>query len=303
MILSKINLRFLSTILLLVALLSCEDVIDVEVPTEEPRLNVNALLKVDISQPFVPVEVKVSLTNNFFEEIPVTKAESIVILMEELDEDGIVVRSFSSSLAEKVPNTGIYAPDPNFSSDQRIPTVILQDNIDFSLIIRHNGRTYLAKTKYVPTNPIDTLLQGNGSLFSGDETEVIITFTDDFVRDDFYLFDFDFGEYLVTEDEFYKGQQFEFSYFYDREFESGRELEISIVGVDEELYNYMNQLIVQSGETQGPFQTPVATVRGNIFDVTNLDNIDVFDNVDQPNVFPLGYFGIVQEYKRTLTIK
>lgn len=294
---------FFSIIALLFATISCEDVIDVELPTTQQRLNVNALIRVDISQAFIPIEVKVSLTNNFFEEIPITEAESIVIIAEEFDENGVIIDSRSSSLSEKEPNTGIYVPDPNFSSDQRIPTNILNKNLLFSLIIRHEGRAYLAQTRYVPTVPIDTLLQGNGTLFEGDETEVIITFTDDFARDDFYLFDFDFEEFLVTEDEFYPGQQFEFSYFYDRTFESGREIDISILGVDETFYNYMNQLIVQSGDTQGPFQTPAATVRGNIFDVTDLDNLEVFDNVDQPNLYPLGYFAIVQEYKRTITIK
>ncbi|MGB5500115.1 MAG: DUF4249 family protein [Maribacter sp.] len=284
-------------------LISCEDVIDVEVPTTEQRLNVNALIRVDISQAFIPIEVKISLTNNFFEEIPITEAESIVILAEEFDENGAVVNTRSSSLSEREPNSGIYVPDPNFSSDQRIPTIILNNNILFSLLIRHEGRAYLAQTKYVPTAPIDTVLQGNATLFEGDETEVIVTFTDDFVSDDFYLFDFDFEEYLVTEDEFYPGQQFEFSYFYDRTFESGRQIDISILGADETFYNYMDQIIVQSGDSQGPFQTPAATVRGNIFDVTDLDNSDVFDNVDQPNLYPLGYFAIVQEYKRTLTIK
>lgn len=295
--------KYLKVLALFIVLVSCEDVIEVELPTTQQRLNVNALIRVDISQAFIPIEVKVSLTNNFFEEIPITEAESIVILAEEFDEDGVVINFRSSSLSEKEPNSGIYIPDPNFSSDQRLPTNILGKNILFSLLIRHDGRAYLAQTRYVPTVPIDTILQGNGTLFEGDETEVIVTFTDDFERDDFYLFDFDFNEFLVTEDKFYPGQQFQFSYFYDRTFESGRQIDISILGVDETFYNYMNQLIVQSGDTQGPFQTPTATVRGNIFDVTDLDNLEVFDNVDQPNLFPLGYFAIVQEFKRTITIK
>ena len=295
-ILSRVIALFLVTV-------SCEDVIDVEVPTTEQRLNVNALIRVDISQAFIPIEVKVSITNNFFEEIPITEAESIVILAEELDENGVVINFHSSSLSEKEPNSGIYIPDPNFSSDQRMPTNILGKNLLFSLLIRHEGRAYLAQTRYVSTVPIDTILQGNGTLFEGDETEIIVSFIDDFERDDFYLFDFDFEEFLVTEDEFYPGQQFEFSYFYDRTFDSGRQIAISILGVDETFYNYMDQIIVQSGDSQGPFQTPAATVRGNIFDVTDLDNLEVFDNVDQPNLYPLGYFAIVQEYKRTITIK
>ncbi len=294
---------FLSLIALFLVTISCEDVIDVEVPTTQQRLNVNALIRVDISQAFIPIEVKVSLTNNFFEEIPITEAESIVILAQELDENGVVIDFRSSSLSEKEPNSGIYIPDPNFSSDQRMPTNILGKNLLFSLLIRHEGRSYLAQTRYVPTVPIDTILQGNGTLFDGDETEIIVTFIDNFERDDFYLFDFDFEEFLVTEDEFYPGQQFQFSYFYDRTFESGKQIDISILGVDETFYNYMNQLIVQSGDIQGPFQTPAATVRGNIFDVTDLDNSNVFDNVDQPNLFPLGYFAIVQEFKKMITIK
>jgi len=171
------------------------------------------------------------------------------------------------------------------------------------LIINHEGKKYFAQTKYVPTVPIDSIVQGTGTLFDGDETEAIVTFMDNPDRDDFYVFDFDFGEYLVTEDEFYKGQEFQFSYFYDRTFESGTEIEISILGADEEFYNYMDKLIEQGGDLQGPFQTPTATVRGNIFDITGLDNIEIFDNVERPNAFPLGYFAIVQEFKRTLTIE
>ena len=64
----------------------------------------------------------------------------------------------------------------------------------------------------------------------------------------------------------------------------------------------MSQLIEQTEDSQGPFQTPIATVRGNIFDITGLDNIEIFDNVERPNDFPLGYFAIVQEYKQTLII-
>ena len=108
---------------------------------------------------------------------------------------------------------------------------------------------------------------------------------------------------MVTEDEFYKGQKFEFSYFYDRRFEPGREIDISILGADESFYNYMDQLIEQTEGAQGPFQTPVATVRGNVFDITGIDNRDLFDNAERPQVFPLGYFAIVQEFKKKIVIE
>ncbi len=282
--------------------IGCEDVIDVEITEQETRLVVDGLIRVDLIQQYIPVEIKLSLSGNFFEENIPTSAESVSIIYEEYD-GNVVVNTGSSSLAETTPGSGIYVPDPNFSSDQRIPTSVLQRNLIFTLYVRHEGRLYIASTRYVPVATLNSIRQGNSTLFGDNETEVIVNFNDPPVEDNYYLFDFDFGEYLVTEDEFYQGQEFEFSFFYDQSFESGTVLEISILGVDQSFYDYMNQLIVQSGDSQGPFQTPVSTVRGNVFDVTDLDNIDVLDNVDQPEVFPLGYFAIVQEEKGQVTIE
>ena len=42
-----------------------------------PKTNIDALFRVDIDEEFVPVEVKVTLTNNFEDEIPVTNVEPI----------------------------------------------------------------------------------------------------------------------------------------------------------------------------------------------------------------------------------
>ena len=38
---------------------------------------------------------------------------------------------------------------------------------------------------------LDNIEQGDDTLFDENETEIIVTFTDDGSRDDFYLFDFD----------------------------------------------------------------------------------------------------------------
>ncbi len=281
--------------------MGCEDVIDLELPTTETRLVVDGLIRVDTEEAYLPIEIKLTLSSNFFDENTPTSAESVMIRYEEIEDD-IVISQGSSTLAETAPGSGIYIPDPDFDSDQRIPISVLDRNYVYTLFIRHEGRAYIAQTDYITAVPINSIQQGTDTLFGDDQTEVIVNFTDEPDVDNYYLFDFDFGEYLVTEDTFYQGQEFEFSYFYDQTFESGTVLEISILGADEIFYNYMNQLIVQSGDSQGPFQTPVATVRGNVIDVTDLDNIDVFDNVDQPEVFPLGFFAIVQEEKGQVTI-
>ena len=142
---------------------------------------------------------------------------------------------------------------------------------------------------------MDSLEQGSTTLFGDDETEVILSFTDNGERDDYYLFDFDFGEYLVSEDEFYQGMRFEFSFFYDSKLEDDRLVTISILGIDQDFFNYMNQLIQQSGADTGPFSTPATTVRGNIINVTNDSTLN--DN------FALGYFAVSQTFSDTLLIK
>jgi hypothetical protein len=271
--------------------LACEDVIEIETPSEPPRLSVDALIRIQDSSAITNIQVKVRLTSSFFEPTPVANLEQITVtnLDASTDMAGNVM-----VLIEEEPGSGIYEKtvDNNLLTEGRL-----------LLSINYEDDIYVARTEYVPTVPIASLAQGTETLFSGDETEIIVSFNDDAERDDFYIFDFDFNEYLVTEDEFYQGQTFEFSYFYDNELNAGDEVAINILGADEGFYNYMNQLIVQSGGDQGPFQTPSATVRGNIINASNIDNEEVFDNVGQPENFVLGYFAVVQQFSRTITIE
>ena len=58
--------KFIYLLAVFVLNVACEEVIEVEVPTEEPRLIVDALIRVDIDEPYIPVEVKLSLSSNFF---------------------------------------------------------------------------------------------------------------------------------------------------------------------------------------------------------------------------------------------
>ena len=283
--------------------LGCEDVIEVDVPEEPPRLIVDALLRVDMNEEFVPVEVRLTTTSSFFDEIMPTSADDNITIIIDRVENGIITETGTKSLYEEVPGSGIYVPDPNFDADQRIRSAGLSEDLRFTMVIPYQGRRYAAQTTYVPSVPIDNLEQGTETLFDDDETEVIISYTDDPDRSNFYVFDFDFNEFFASEDTFYQGQAFSFSYFYDQTFDPGSELEISILGADQQFYNYILLLVEQADDDFNVFDTPVATVRGNVFDVTDLDNINVLDNVAQPNSFALGYFAIVEEFKGTLIIE
>lgn len=299
-------IRYFLLLLTLTLFISCEDVIDVDLPENETRLIVNGVIRVDETQDYLPIEIRVSESSSFFENNTIASIKSAIIYYGTPNPDApeILEGGGVSNLAELEPGSGIWVPDPTFDSDQRIRVSSINEGDVFQLTIETNEERFFATTTYVKSVPIDSLVQGDETLFSGDETEVIVSFTDRGDSDDFYVLDLDFGEFLVTEDEFYQGQTFVFSYFYDNELElnTSSVVDISLLGADEAFYNYMNQIIVQSGGDQGPFQTPAATVRGNIINITGIDNNEVFDNVERTNNFALGYFAIVEEYKDSIEI-
>ena len=284
-------------------LLGCEDVIEVDVPVDDPRLIVDALFRIDASEAKHTVQVKTGITSGFFDELQVADLEEIALV--NLDYEP--ANPNDSSLLEMTQIApGIYEATKNatfFTSGE------------LRLFIQHQGQQYIASASYVPTSDIDELVQGEASLFGGEETEIIVSFNDAPNRSDFYLFDLDFNEYLVTEDIFYPGQRFEFSYFYDDSVTPGMDLNISILGADIQFYNYMNQIVAQAdGGSAGPFQTPSATVRGNIINVTNvgittieeaaaIENIEDLEGIDSTDNFALGYFAISQTFSKSITIE
>lgn len=292
--------------MMIILFISCEDVVEVELPENVTRLIVNGVIRVDEAEEYLPIEIVVSESSSFFEENTVASIESATIYYGTPSPDSpeILEGGGVSNLAEVEQGSGKWIPDPTLDSDQRISVNSINEGDVFQLIIQTNDEQYIATTTYVKSVPIDSLEQGNKTLFSGDETEVIVTFTDRGDSDDFYVLDLDFGNFIVTEDEFYQGQTFVFSYFYDNELKpnTSSTIIIRILGVDEQFYNYMNQIIVQSGDAQGPFQTPAATVRGNIINITGIDNDEVANNVARSDNYALGYFAIVEEYTESIVI-
>ncbi|WP_375324734.1 DUF4249 family protein [Flagellimonas sp. GZD32] len=289
--------------LMFVFLVSCEDVIEVDLPEVETRLVVDGLLRVDTDEEYIDVRLTMRETSNFFEENQPAQVENAVIYYGTLNENNIFESVTTSQLTEEAPGTGVYVPDANFGTDQRIPTNAAEPGVTFILQFSHEGKRYYAQTQYAPTVPIDNLEQGDSNLFGDDETEVIVTFTDAPNEDNYFVFDFMNNEYQVVEDTFFKGQQFEFSYFYDDQLEAGQEITVSIMGATKEYYDFLGLVLQQTNNNGGVFQTPVATVKGNVFDITELGNEEVLPKDAETNGYALGYFGVVQEYTSSLLIE
>ncbi|MCK0157215.1 DUF4249 domain-containing protein [Cellulophaga sp. F20128] len=262
--------------LFLLLLSSCQDVIEIDTPSTTPRLVVDANFNVYTNQNPSQVEgsIKLSLTTDYFdiEKKPINDAQ--VSITNETDGTVYPFTAIDNSGNYKSPNDSFI---PEFGNLYR-------------LNILYSNENYSAETVLIPSVPIHKVTEGSGSLFGNDDTEIIVEFTDDPSRNDFYLFDMDFNEFLTTEDEFYQGETFVFSYFYDN-LSSNQEVTIKIMGLEEQFYNYMNNILEQSGEGGGsPFQPTPSTIRGNIVNTSNSAN------------FALGYFSISETYAYTLTL-
>jgi len=282
--------KYLYLFILIFGLTGCEDVIEVDLETEPPRLTVDAIIRLDTSESLTTAQIKVGLSSSFFEQNQIVQVEEMMIQnldyqpTSPLDQNFVMFTETQPGVYEGSKNTGFFTSG------------------ELSLTIRYNDALFLATTTFAPGAPFDSVTQGENTLFSGEEIEVVVAFTDNGDRENFYIFDFDFNEFLVSEDEFYQGERFIFSYFYD-DLEAGDTINISILGANESFFNYMNQLIVQSGGSQGPFQTPAGTVRGNIINTTGMDNAPITDSEERATNFALGYFAVVQEFKQQLTIE
>ncbi|MHA7059014.1 DUF4249 family protein [Aquimarina sp. M1] len=256
---------------------SCEDVIDVEVPIGKPRLVIDASFEVYLDED--PVDalggVRLTLSAPFFDDNVPTVSDATVFVTN-LSNNSVI--NFVESQ-----EPGLFIPED--------PNITPEFDIDYELTVIYNEETYQATAQLIPTVPINNVQQGDGTLFEGDETEIIVFFTDDGTRDDFYLFDFDFNLYLPSEDRFYQGEAFNFSYFYE-DMVGGEQVTIKILGIDKRYYNYSNILIEQSEQDGGnPFQTPPAQIRGNIINTTNPDN------------YALGYFNLSEANRFQFTIE
>jgi len=268
---------------------SCQEVITVELPNQEPKLIVDALIRIDTTISSTLVTVSIRQTSDFFGEISPVSVDQIT--MSNLDNPG---NNTDQVLDETEPGSGIY--QQFFSTEE-----LARDR--WFLQINYQGEFYVAESLMQYSVPIDQLTIGDGSLFSGDVTELLVRYSDIGSREDYYLFDYGNDDFFASEDVFYDGQQFEFSYFYDEQFNPGDTLTVSIMGIDRDFFNYMNLLREQSEGGFGPFATPAVSVRGNLINATDINNNDNYNNVNDPDNYALGYFAIVQEYKGFVVVE
>ncbi|MEP3836103.1 MAG: DUF4249 domain-containing protein [Algibacter sp.] len=245
---------------------SCEDVIDIDLNTAEPRLVIDASILWIKDTAGSSQIIHLTLTAPYFNDtIPVATGATVTVT----DSKNTVFNFIEDG------SSGRYFND----------TFTPLKNEEYTLNILYKNETYLATETMTSVVPIDYIEQKNDGGFSGEDIEIKAYYTDPENEKNFYLFDFfvvdrETASLEVYDDEFTNGNEI-FAFYSNEDLKTGDNLIIRNSGISERTYEFFNILLQQTDEDSGdPFQTQPATVRGNCVNQTNPDN------------YPLGYFKV-----------
>jgi hypothetical protein len=271
----KINI--LIVIVAAVFLNSCEDVITVDLKRDAPKLVVEASINWDKGTTGQDQRIKLTTTTGYYsDEIPKVSGALVSI-----KNSSNVIFNFI-----EISNKGVYTCS-NF-----IPAI----NESYTLTIINNGSTYTANETLKSVAPITEVIQNNQGGFTGKDIEIKTYFKDPGNETNYYLYKYNYSNqvtqnFYADEDTFFQGNEF-FSISQNDNLRIADKITVTHYGVSKTYYNYMKVLISVAGSTGGsPFQSPPATVKGNIINITN------------PDDYPLGYFSVSEADVKTYIIE
>lgn len=250
------NLNYIIVLLISLFFTSCEDVIDVDLPTGETKLVIDASINWQLNTSGNQQTILLSTTTGYYEPT-VPKVSGAIVFVTNSDTN--IVYDFTEN-----PGTGAYI----------CTTFEPVLNANYELTVIYQGENFTATEKMTAVVPIDKVEQEN-DFFGGDIIKVNAFFTDNGASDDFYMFKFKpsysaVPSYRTSNDEFFQGNQFSTFYASD-ELKSGDTVAITIYGTSEQFSNYMRLLLDITGGG-GPFSTAPAQVKGNITNKSNYNN-------------------------------
>jgi hypothetical protein len=257
--------------------MSCEEVVDVDLNTEDPRLVIEAPIAWLKGSSGNIQTVKLSTTTSFYsDEIPTVSGASVSIKNSSGDQFDFIEGT----------TAGLYI------CTSFVP--VLEETYTLTVIV--DGVTYSGSEVLQAVAPIDELTQINDGGITKDEIQIKTYFIDPANEDNYYLFQYAYNNateqnLTTSDDSFFQGNRF-FSLSQNDELAAGDVVTVTHYGISKTYYNYLSILITVSGESSGgPFETPPATVRGNMINITDADN------------YPLGFFSLSETDSRTYTIQ
>ncbi|WP_452219099.1 DUF4249 domain-containing protein [Lacinutrix undariae] len=280
----KIYIKLLA-LFTLVFLTACEDVIDVDVPTAQTRLVIEASLDWEKGTPGNAQSITLSTTTPFFDTLTETQVTTAT------------VKVTNTNTAEEF----VFANqnDGTYSTTTFVP--VIDDT--YQLEVVYNNEVYTATETLMSVVDISSLTQSVDGGFDDELLELNVYFNDPVGVDNYYLFSFFedgdlFADLEDLSDKFLDGN--EIHNFYEKDddddgdeeaFVAGDTVEIKLYGISEAYYNYMRLLIEQYYSGGNPFSSTAAQLRGNCINETDEDN------------YPYGYFRATEVVKTSYTFE
>lgn len=266
-------------LLLVFAIVSCQQVIDLNLDNARPRLVVEGRIERSTSQSeILEQQIKLTMVNDFFQNTAPPVAGGAEVWVTDF-----AGNRFTFDEVE----AGMYI------------NVDLQhtDNEVYTLNIIWEGQNYQATEQLISVPPIDSIYQieTESNLFEDGGIKLAIDFTDPGGDANYYFWEtYVDGELkvfpdpgnknnLIAKDDFFDGQSVQ-GYLPNEELviEVGSEVNVRQIGLSENAYRYYFALFDQAGKTGSILDTPPALVRGNIV------------NLDDSENFALGYFYVAE---------
>lgn len=243
---------------------ACEDVVEVELEEAEPRLIVDAIMQWEKGTDGASQTILLSRTRGFFEQEPLPISDATISVMKDSGEEFIF--------------------DEKKSGEYTTSNFIPEIEETYRLRIELDGEVYTAEETLKPVVEIDSIEQNDEGGFSGEDIELKVFYKDPPGIENYYLFKYfapflAFPEFSTFDDEFNDGNRI-FGLFAEEDIEPGMDIRIQLHGISEDYFNFLEILLAQAGSAGGPFETQPATVRGNIKN----------QNDDDELIF--GYFGL-----------
>ena len=253
-------------VMMTILLVSCEDPISVDLNDAAPRLVVEASLDWEKGTSGNEQTIKLTTSTPYFDTEIVNDVLGATVRVTNTNTQQIFV--FQDL------NNGLY------TTSSFVP--ILNDSYQLEVI--YDGETYSATETLTPVTEILEVSQSLEGGFDDEILDVNIFFMDPEDEENYYLMRFieEGDQFPVLEtqsDEFSNGNLIDEFFEKDgdtgtqeEEFVVGDTVTISLYGISERYFNYIDLLIEQYDSGGDPFSTTPSRVKGNCINTSNPDN-------------------------------
>ncbi len=276
----KNYIKYITIIFINVVYIACQDVVDVDVPEEPPRLVIEASIDWEKGTAGNEQIVKLSTSTPYFEALINT-----------------IVTGASVKVTRDSDQMEFIFQDQN-DGTYKASNFVAELNSDYTLEVIYNNETYIARETLMPVTNIDDVVQSLEGGFDDEVIDVTIYFQDPIDEENYYLIKwFRHGDLFKglndISDEFINGNLIDvfIENEDEKEFVPGDVLDIDLLGISEQYHNYIRLLIEQYDSGADPYSTTPAAIKGNCVNLNNPDN------------FAFGYFRLTEVDRVTYTIQ